>query len=394
MLEGFKAMGVSRRLMVRFGVSSLVLVLSTQGMAESLATLEPLPPERPRPILESEFCWITGVDRSPRGVAVHFKDRRTVTVTSPPDRYRTERIFDPAYVPYVSKERAEAAVMHLEIGSKFLMSNSPEDTCSGEVVRNSKGEVGVFMQADFVIDGQSDSAEDFLHAQPSDAIVREVNNEHYGFFASWPQEVATIAPLRKRFEKDAKDAEAGLIRMAKSENDARDAAKRPANALQMYHDTKVAGDNAHLLSLLTDGFAYTGGAHGMSGYDGELWDRKKNRTIKDATTLFADKLQALRAPYCKALDAQRVLVSEGAYTPQPGKKYNDIWDCPSFSTLEIVPVGAPGKPFDRLRIIAAPYIAGPYSDGTYDISFPMTADLIALVKPQYRAAFAPYTPAG
>ena len=93
---------------------------------------------------------------------------------------------------------------------------------------------------------------------------------------------------------------------------------------------------------------------------------------------------------CSALYAQRVIRSEGRWTPSAGQKYNGTWDCPTFDKLAVVPVGEPGQPFDRLRILATPYLADPYSDGTYDVTFPITAEVLALVKPAYRDAFKIY----
>lgn len=130
----------------------------------------------------------------------------------------------------------------------------------------------------------------------------------------------------------------------------------------------------------------------MNGYGTILWDRKNNSEVKSLTGLFTDAMLGLRASYCSALDARRVDKSEGTWAPVSGEKYLDIWDCPEFKLLAIAPVGEKGKPFDRIRMIAAPYVAGPYSDGDYDISFPVTQEIIALIKPEYSSAFAVYQP--
>jgi hypothetical protein len=36
---------------------------------------------------------------------------------------------------------------------------------------------------------------------------------------------------------------------------------------------------------------------------------------------------------------------------------------------------------------ADPYVAGPYAEGDYDISLPVTAEVIAALKPAYRSSF-------
>ena len=43
--------------------------------------------------------------------------------------------------------------------------------------------------------------------------------------------------------------------------------------------------------------------------------------------------------------------------------------------------------FDRLLLVASPYVAGPWVEGSYEIELPLTADLIAALKSEYRPSF-------
>lgn len=44
----------------------------------------------------------------------------------------------------------------------------------------------------------------------------------------------------------------------------------------------------------------------------------------------------------------------------------------------------------RIRAFSAllgPYVVGSYAEGPYELRFPVTAEIVALIKPRYRAAF-------
>ena len=52
--------------------------------------------------------------------------------------------------------------------------------------------------------------------------------------------------------------------------------------------------------------------------------------------------------------------------------------------------GQPGETrrFDRIGLLAAPYVAGAYAEGSYEVTLPVTPKVLAAVKPEYKAAFA------
>ena len=43
---------------------------------------------------------------------------------------------------------------------------------------------------------------------------------------------------------------------------------------------------------------------------------------------------------------------------------------------------------DRIGILIGPYEAGPYAEGGYEVTLPVTPAILAVVKPEYRASFA------
>lgn len=44
--------------------------------------------------------------------------------------------------------------------------------------------------------------------------------------------------------------------------------------------------------------------------------------------------------------------------------------------------------FTRIGVLVDPYEAGPYVEGNYEVTVPVTAAVLKAVKPEYRAAFA------
>ena len=42
----------------------------------------------------------------------------------------------------------------------------------------------------------------------------------------------------------------------------------------------------------------------------------------------------------------------------------------------------------QIGVLIGPYEAGPYVEGGYEVTLPVTAEVLAVVKPEYRASFA------
>jgi hypothetical protein len=93
----------------------------------------------------------------------------------------------------------------------------------------------------------------------------------------------------------------------------------------------------------------------------------------------------LRQPYCKALDAERNKRRGPDYTPGSIAEFDS---CPKLLDLALIPSSSvDGGKFDQIHLIAAPYQVGSYAEGEFDIALPVSARLIAAMKPRYRASF-------
>lgn len=135
-----------------------------------------------------------------------------------------------------------------------------------------------------------------------------------------------------------------------------------------------------LIALSARTYAYTGGAHGNLLLRSVIWDRAAGRRLEFAE-LFADPKAAmavLQPAFCKALDAERAVRRQGEKMPA-------FSDCPALSTLAVVPVG--NGAITGFRVLVAPYVAGPWSEGAYEIAL-AAAPIVPHLSPRFAGAFA------
>lgn len=199
---------------------------------------------------------------------------------------------------------------------------------------------------------------------------------------SWSSEAAAVPALVKRLRVELRKAKADTIAGGKQESEFRP-------GIGWASSTKIitSGESPRLLSLSRTYWAFTGGAHGNGRTSGLLWDRKAGKEIS-FSSLFAQAngyFRPLRHLYCRALDKERKKRRWSGYQPGAVPEFDA---CPKFSDLAFVPADSShNNRFDRVQIIAAPYTAGSFAEGEYDISLPVTAALIEALKPQYRSSF-------
>jgi hypothetical protein len=222
-------------------------------------------------------------------------------------------------------------------------------------------------------------------AAPSQKAVEiERNSKTLEFSSSWPAEAAVIPALNRRFRTASdqawREARSNVVADQKLTLEQ----KRPFNRQSYSMAWTTAGQSKRLLSLQSELGTFTGGAHPNRSYGALLWDRAFGRQVT-LDSLFARSggLAAVtRTAYCSALDAERLKRREGE------KLDGEFGECPKYSELAIAPAdGDKDGSFDRLSFVASPYTAGPYVEGEYEISLPVTAALIAALHPQYRASF-------
>jgi hypothetical protein len=212
----------------------------------------------------------------------------------------------------------------------------------------------------------------------------ELKSKFLDFEYGWSSEANAIPALVSRFTADMKKQRASLTAQAQKDAANRKGQGYPFNAYQQVTSITTEGETPRLLSLRNDTYQFTGGAHGNSGTKTILWDRQLNKQI-DFNALFrtgSGYLTTLRGPYCKALDAERKKRRQGE---QLGGEFDQ---CPAFSELTLMPADPKKRGrFNQVLIIADPYVAGPYVEGSYDITLPVNAALMAKLKPEYRASF-------
>ncbi len=202
------------------------------------------------------------------------------------------------------------------------------------------------------------------------------------FDYQWSAEAATIPALDLRFYTDAKRALAEAQKNAAEDQLLAKQQKRDFNQHDYSMQWTTAGQTPHLLSLQSDLGRFDGGAHPNSVYGALLWDRSAKREITiDSLFLREGAFPALtRARYCAALNAERSKRREGEKLDLP-----DFNACPKYGDLVIALLDKDknGR-FDTIDFVASPYTAGPYAEGEYEIPLPVTSQLIAGIKPEYR----------
>jgi hypothetical protein len=211
-------------------------------------------------------------------------------------------------------------------------------------------------------------------------------NEVWNFDYSYPAAAGQIPGLAALLDQRL---DASLQELKETAIEARaDADKSgfPFNAYAESTSWKVVTDLPRWLSLSGEIYSYTGGAHGNSGFDTLLWDREEDKARKpeELFTSLAALEAAMREDYCEMLDRQR---AEKRGDPV-GEVSDGLFDeCPGFGDLTIILGSSNNRTFDRIGFLAAPYVAGPYAEGSYEVTLPVNRAANAAVKPEFDAAF-------
>ncbi|MFN3989812.1 MAG: PdaC/SigV domain-containing protein [Erythrobacter sp.] len=222
-----------------------------------------------------------------------------------------------------------------------------------------------------------------------EAVVFE-NNDKRGEYArefayNWPAAVTAVPELVARFAVERDKA------LAEQRQDFEDALREFSGQdcigcinRSYSKEWSVVTDLPRFLSLSAMIYIYAGGAHGNAAYDALVWDREAGKVLQaeEFFTSEAAMQEALGARWCAALKKLKI--------KRLGEEYADdtFFACPDVAQLNVLLGSAGRKAFDRIGLIAAPYVAGSYAEGSYEVTLPVTASVIAAVKPEYRAYFA------
>ncbi|MDQ3074831.1 MAG: hypothetical protein M3Q88_04365 [Pseudomonadota bacterium] len=205
------------------------------------------------------------------------------------------------------------------------------------------------------------------------------------FNYSWSAEASRNPSLVRRLRGDLERSFATAAATAEADRARALAMKRPFRAHQYSRRWTTAGQSSRLLSLDGRLLASTGRAQPSHGADGLLWDRSARAEVKldrlFNTSAALDRL--VRVPGCGMLDLERARRHRARVTP--GAAFTD---CPASSALTLVPSDTNrNRRFDHIRLTAPHSVAGAYAEGDHSIALPITATMLAAIKPAFRPSF-------
>ena len=204
------------------------------------------------------------------------------------------------------------------------------------------------------------------------------------FQYSWPREAAAIAPLAARFRREMLAARLSTARDARADRASRDKSDT-FNPHSFEQSWSFAGQSRRLASFTGATYAFTGGAHPNHGSQALLWDKVSRHGVKLAAIVGLPLSALIGRAFCRKLDAER----KHRRGPDPYPVGDAFSKCPSLTEITLVPTDADhdGR-FEAIAATADAYVAGPYAEGDYYVTLPVTPALLAALKPGYRASFA------
>lgn len=226
-------------------------------------------------------------------------------------------------------------------------------------------------------------------ASPTTApVARSLEEETklYSLSYSYPVEAAAIPALAAVLEAELKQHRGEVIKDAgEGQKDAKEAGYefRPfARGVDWSLVTETPG----WVSLLAEVYTYSGGAHPNHDFAAMLWDKAAGQR-RAASDLFVSPKalsKAIRNDFCREIDKQR---AEKRGEPVKRGESGVFDDCidPLESTLILG--SSNRRTFDRIGIMVAPYDAGPYAEGDYEVTLPVGPAVLAVVRPEFKAAF-------
>ncbi|PJG49078.1 hypothetical protein CAF53_13225 [Sphingobium sp. LB126] len=221
---------------------------------------------------------------------------------------------------------------------------------------------------------------------PAKPFERKEKTDLLEFAYSYPAVAAQIPVLVDRFDRQLTVGRADALKMAREDRKAAESGGFPFHAHSLETHWKVRADTPRFLALESESYSYTGGAHGMTGYDALLWDRARKRetaftAVMTTPTAFA---AAIRDRFCDALDKAR---AEKRGEPVKRSADDDFTKCIDPMQQVLVPTSKDGKLIDGVTVVIGPYSAGPYAEGSYDIALPVDAAMRKAIKTEYQDAF-------
>lgn len=219
-----------------------------------------------------------------------------------------------------------------------------------------------------------------------EALKVSEDSELYSFDYAYPVEVAAIPELKDRLDGEMTRSKAQLAKQAEAARaDAREQGF-PYNAYAEGTNWQVVANTPRYLSLSAAIYSYTGGAHPNHGTTSLVWDRETRRALSSLDFFSSAEAlgEAVRERYCTALDRER----GQRRGPEGDDVTGEFGECPPIGSLTVLLGSSNGRRFNRIGLVADPYVAGPYAEGDYDITVPVTAEVLEAVRPLYREAFA------
>lgn len=225
----------------------------------------------------------------------------------------------------------------------------------------------------------------FKDAETRTVAGSEVTRE---FSYTWPAEATAVPALVRRFTAERADMLAEQKADFSEGFSFADAEGCFGCNRDLARDWSVIADTPRFLVLQGSNYVYSGGAHGNTNFEALVWDRSAKKAF-DPKNMFRSKaaLQAaLGAPWCAALKAERA-ERLGEEASAIMDEDDGIFPCPPIADLAVLPASSDGQRFDRIELIAAPYVAGSYAEGVYEVTLPVTPAVLAAIKPRYKTAF-------
>lgn len=216
------------------------------------------------------------------------------------------------------------------------------------------------------------------------SISEKTDLLEFGF--SYPSAAASVPAIAKHLDADLRRSRQDALTMAGEDKAAAAKADYPFRPHSLETEWSVAADTPRLLSLRSQTYVFTGGAHGMTGYAALLWDKQRQREISFSAMMTAPSAfaAAIRDRFCAGLDAERA-EKRGAPVERGD---DDFTKCIDPMKEVLVPTSADGRRIGSLTVVIAPYSAGPYAEGSYEVKLPVDAAMLKAIKSEYHSAFA------